>query len=92
MSNQLIDLERTTCDRFQQLMAACREEGIILVVCQTWRSFEEQALLYQKGRSRPGPIVTNARPGSSFHNYGRAVYCAFRVKGKLSWRGPWTRY
>lgn len=37
------------------------------------RSFKEQELLYAKGRSLPGKIVTNARGGQSMHNYGLAV-------------------
>lgn len=37
------------------------------------RTFEEQAALYAKGRTKPGPKVTNAPPGSSYHNYGLAL-------------------
>ena len=33
---------------------------------------EEQAALYKIGRSVKGKIVTNARPGESYHNYGLA--------------------
>lgn len=36
------------------------------------RTFDEQAILYSKGRSSPGKIVTNSRPGQSPHNYGCA--------------------
>lgn len=35
----------------------------------TYRSPEEQDRLYAQGRTAPGPIVTNARPGESLHNY-----------------------
>lgn len=42
------------------------------VICGT-RDWAEQAALYAKGRSTTGPKVTNARAGSSFHNFG----CAF---------------
>lgn len=55
------------------------------VIIQTLRTFEEQELLYEKGRSRPGQIVTNARPGSSYHNYGLAIDFALQVNGKLIW-------
>lgn len=34
------------------------------------RSWPEQARLYAQGRTEPGPRVTNARAGQSFHNYG----------------------
>lgn len=41
------------------------------------RSFEKQRQLYAQGRTAPGPIVTNAKPGYSFHAYGLAADCAF---------------
>lgn len=44
-----------------------------LRVVSTFRSFAEQARLYEQGRSTPGPIVTNARAGQSMHNVRRAV-------------------
>lgn len=36
------------------------------------RTMEEQAALYAKGRTAGGKIVTKARPGESYHNYGLA--------------------
>lgn len=38
-----------------------------IVTCG-WRSNEEQARLYQQGRTTPGPIVTHAQAGQSKHN------------------------
>lgn len=40
----------------------------------TLRTFQEQELLFSQGRTRPGKIVTNARAGKSFHNYGLACF------------------
>lgn len=37
------------------------------------RTWEEQAKIYAQGRTAPGKIVTNARPGYSNHNFGIAV-------------------
>lgn len=37
------------------------------------RTFKEQDDLFAQGRSKPGKIVTNARGGESYHNYGLAV-------------------
>jgi len=37
------------------------------------RTWEEQAKIYAQGRTSPGKIVTNAKPGFSNHNYGIAV-------------------
>ena len=42
-----------------------------LIYCG-FRSFEEQAALYSLGRSAPGRIVTKAKAGESYHNYGLA--------------------
>lgn len=42
-----------------------------MIYC-TLRTREEQAVEYAKGRETPGPIVTNARPGFSYHNYAVA--------------------
>ena len=37
------------------------------------RTYAEQDALYAKGRTAPGPKVTNARAGGSWHNFGIAV-------------------
>lgn len=43
------------------------------VICGT-RTMDQQAQLYARGRNgNPGPRVTNAKPGSSWHNKGRAI-------------------
>lgn len=43
----------------------------VLLIC-TYRSAEEQAKLYAQGRTAPGRIVTNAKPGKSKHNTAAA--------------------
>lgn len=40
-----------------------------LTVVYGHRSHAEQAALYARGRTTPGPRVTNARPGQSRHNH-----------------------
>lgn len=42
-------------------------------IVQGLRTFEEQNKLYAQGRTLPGPRVTNAKGGQSFHNYGLAI-------------------
>jgi len=42
-------------------------------VVQGLRTIEEQDALYAQGRTKPGNIVTKAKGGSSFHNYGLAI-------------------
>ena len=53
---------------------AADQMGIALRVTDGTRSFQEQEDLYAQGRNGdPGPIVTNARGGQSYHNYGLAI-------------------
>ena len=59
--------------------------GISLEVVQGLRTFAEQDALFAKGRTKRGKIVTNARAGQSFHNYGLADdVCPFR-NGEALW-------
>lgn len=46
--------------------------GITIRIISGTRSYAEQDALYAKGRSAPGPRVTNARGGYSNHNFGIA--------------------
>jgi len=46
------------------------------------RTWDEQAKIYAQGRSAPGKIVTNAKPGYSNHNYGIAVDMGVFKEGK----------
>lgn len=62
LSAQLIDFE-----------TALRAAGLPFYLFMGLRSFEEQDALYAQGRARPGQIVTNARGGDSWHNYGLAA-------------------
>jgi peptidoglycan L-alanyl-D-glutamate endopeptidase CwlK len=61
-------------------------DGIQLVVTQGLRTMEEQQALYDQGRTAPGKIVTNAKPGSSWHNFGLAFDVAIvDANGNPSW-------
>lgn len=59
----------------------------LLRYAHTFRSFAEQEALYNQGRNgNKGPIVTNAKPGYSYHNYGLAVDIVLIIDGKTaSW-------
>lgn len=48
-------------------------KAIALRVVQGYRTIEEQDRLYAQGRTAKGPKVTNAKGGSSFHNFGLAI-------------------
>lgn len=59
--------------------------GITLRVVQGLRTIAEQNELYAQGRTKPGKIVTKAKGGSSYHNYGLAIDVCPIINGKLDW-------
>ena len=66
-------------------------EGYPVFLVETWRSCERQDWLHAQGRSRPGPIVTNARCNESAHQSGRAADLAFRGEQPFDLAHPWHR-
>jgi peptidoglycan L-alanyl-D-glutamate endopeptidase CwlK len=87
-----IGLHPELVSRWGQLRDRCASQGISILLTQGLRTFEEQAALYAQGRTAPGKVVTNARPGDSLHNYGRAFDIAFRKPdGSVTWDGPWSK-
>jgi len=72
--------------------AKLRENGIQVKLVSGYRSQEEQDQLYAQGRTMPGKIVTNARGGYSWHNFGLAADYAFVKDGHLTWDGPWSHF
>jgi peptidoglycan L-alanyl-D-glutamate endopeptidase CwlK len=80
-------MDQVTLNRIEQLLPSLRDEaGIIYkeicealkgrAICRfafTLRSFKLQDELYAQGRTKPGKIVTNAKGGQSYHNYGLAI-------------------
>lgn len=69
----------------------CHDAGMNLLVTCTYRSGEEQNELYEQGRSKPGPKVTNAKAGQSFHQYRLALDLYPMINGKPDFSGkhPW---
>jgi len=73
-------------------LTLCKLSGLdVLIIC-TYRSPEEQAILYAQGRTAQGKIVTWAKPGQSAHNLsinGRPAARAFDavplIMGKIDW-------
>jgi peptidoglycan L-alanyl-D-glutamate endopeptidase CwlK len=51
--------------------------GIQIIIVQGLRTIEEQNALYAQGRTTKGQIVTNAKGGQSYHNFGVAIDYAF---------------
>lgn len=87
-------MDKPTLERIQLLHPAVREEAeaIYKEICSrltakntlvrftfTLRTFAEQDKLYAQGRTAPGIIVTKAKGGQSWHNYGLAIDVAILV-------------
>jgi peptidoglycan L-alanyl-D-glutamate endopeptidase CwlK len=72
MSRNLVDLHSEVRWRAEKLKEACVAALTPILIYSTLRTFKEQEVLYAHGRTKPGQVVTNARPGESFHNYGLA--------------------
>lgn len=72
-SRKLDDLHPRVRKMAERLLADAKAAGIPLTVTFTLRSMETQAALYAQGRTKPGKIVTNARAGYSYHNFGLAL-------------------
>lgn len=69
----------------QNFLDAAKARGIDLRITSGLRTFAEQQALYDQGRTKPGKIVTNAKPGQGFHNYGLAIDVIPFVNGKPDW-------
>lgn len=66
--------------------------NIRVLMTDGYRSWQEQDKLYARGRTAPGPKVTNAKGGYSWHNFKLAADYAFVVNGKVTWSGPWDTF
>lgn len=63
----------------------CKSNGIDIIITSTYRSIEEQDILYAQGRTTAGNVVTNAKGGQSFHNWKVALdFCPVK-NGVAQW-------
>jgi peptidoglycan L-alanyl-D-glutamate endopeptidase CwlK len=91
-SRRFEDLHPLVADKAKQLVELAAAEGIEILVTSTLRTFEEQADLFAIGRTKPGDIVTNAKAGESWHNFGLAFDVVPLVNGKAIFDSPfWNR-
>lgn len=69
------------------LIENCYRKGIWIQVTQGLRTIAEQNALYAQGRTTPGQIVTNAKGGTSYHNYGLSIdFVLLKPDGKtVTW-------
>ncbi len=62
-----------------------QRRGLDICIVSTLRTYPEQQELYAQGRTKPGNVVTNAKPGYSYHNFGLALDFAVIKNGRLVW-------
>lgn len=70
---RLIGLQPAVLAATIALIERAYSRGVPIVITQGLRTFAEQDGLYAQGRTKPGAVVTNARGGYSYHNFGLAV-------------------
>jgi peptidoglycan L-alanyl-D-glutamate endopeptidase CwlK len=91
-SRKLEDLHPLMVEKAHRMIELARADGIEILVTSTLRTFEEQADLFAIGRTKPGKIVTEAKAGESWHNFGLAFDIVPLVNGKAIWDSPfWSR-
>ncbi|OME29399.1 M15 family metallopeptidase [Paenibacillus sp. FSL E2-0274] len=86
-STRLIGLHPVVLAAATVLIERCYARGVPILITQGLRTIAEQNALYEQGRSKPGAIVTNARGGYSYHNFGLAVDFALLLPNgsSVSW-------
>ncbi len=92
MSDRNLDhLDPKAAAAAKAALAECKAEGMDVLVTCTHRTGEEQNQLYAQGRTAPGPIVTRAVAGQSFHQYRVALDLYPNPGGKPDFSGkhPW---
>lgn len=92
--------DKITLERIEKLHPKIRDEvkkileeanslladNVEIRIVQGLRTIDEQNALYTQGRTKPGPKVTNAKGGSSIHNYGLAIdFCLLINDKEISW-------
>ncbi|MBP1948500.1 M15 family metallopeptidase [Virgibacillus litoralis] len=79
-------LDPVVAAKTSQLLKKSSQQGIDVVITEKVRSIKRQNKLYEQGRLSDEKVVTYAKGGESYHNYGLAVDYALRNKdGEIIW-------
>lgn len=65
-------ISQKVIDTITKIENECFPPNVLIRIVQGLRTIDEQNDLYAQGRTKPGNIVTKAKGGTSFHNYGLA--------------------
>ena len=92
--SRLDNLDADFAESVRLFTARLLAEGVEVAIVAGRRTMAAQNDLYQQGRGKPGAVVTNAKGGSSPHNFGMAVDLCPVQNGNLWWNAPddlWRR-
>lgn len=93
--NRIDTLEPQFKTKVETLLQQLQEAtGLKWAITSARRTMAEQQHLFDQGRIAPGKVVTNAKPGSSPHNFGLAVDLApINPKtGDVWWDAPRSKW
>ena len=89
-SELLIALHPVVARKLADALVVCHGKNLNVYLFEGMRLPERQDFLYESGRTLPGKIITNAKGGSSFHQYGLAGDLVFKDEhGHWSWDGDY---
>lgn len=83
-SNDLSSLHPFVALLARRFLDLTRQNKLDVRITTAFRSWDEEDRLFAQGRTNPGPIVTNARGGDSYHNWGFAFDAAPFENGQIS--------
>jgi peptidoglycan LD-endopeptidase CwlK len=83
-SNAISSLNPYVASLAQRFLQLTKANNLDVHIYNAFRSWDEQDRLFAQGRTVPGDIVTNARGGDSYHNWGLAFDAAPYENGKIS--------
>ncbi len=80
------------CPEFNNFIVEVQEIYPDIRIAEGLRTIEKQNILFNQGRDGSGDaIVTNAKGGTSFHNYGLAIDIGRITNNKRNYDIDWKR-
>lgn len=85
-SRNIEDLHSSIQPKAKAFLAATKAAGYNVRITSTLRDNAYQNSLYAQGRTKPGKIVTYAKAGQSWHNFGLAFdFAVLEPDGDINW-------
>lgn len=77
--------------KLRSAIAECQGEGYPVALFEGMRSETRQNALYAQGRTAEGKVITYARGGQSWHQYGLAADLVGLINGRWDWSIDYDR-